>query len=205
MGRGRLGQVTEHPSPEVAQLMAGIVDNRMRMWSLLQEVVSRPDDLVVERLNSGEWVDDVREAVQWLGDAAERFRPGLDAVKETVAASPATLDGLVAGFDTVSAGQRASLRDVITDLTGQLAAEKRSWASGDDDSAKILRLAQHDQLHKRMVPAIQQWCRIALNQQASPVLSALVKFAVIVLSMETGSDFERAMEGRGFRVTDDIA
>ena len=185
--------------------MAGIVDNRMRMWSLLNEVVSRPDDVVVDRLNHGEWVDDVQEAVQWLGDAAERFRPGLDAVAETVAASPATLEGLVAAFNAITAGQRVSLPDVITDLTGQLGAEKRSWASGDDDYAKTLRLAQHDQLHKRMVPAVQQWCYVALNQEAAPVLSALVKYAVIVLSMETGRDFERAMEGRGFRITDDIA
>ncbi len=43
----------------------------MRMWSLLQEVVARPDNDVVQRLNSGDWVD-VREAVQWLGDEAKR-------------------------------------------------------------------------------------------------------------------------------------
>ncbi len=184
--------------------MAGIVDNRMRMWSLLQEVVSRPDDDVVERLNSGDWIADVQDAVQWLGDAAERFRPGLVAVAEAVEVSPATLDGLTTGFDTIAAGQRTSLSDVITDLTEQLAAEKRSWAGGDDEYAKILRLAQHDQLHKRMIPSLQQWCYDALGQQSAPVLAAVVKVAVIVLSMETGRDFERAMEGRGFRIIDDM-
>ena len=184
--------------------MAGIVDNRARMWGLVQEVTARPDEAVVERLASGEWVEDVQEAVQWLGDAAERFRPGLLAVEAAVDEGPATLESLTAGYETIISLQRTSLADVIADLMSQLAVEKRAWASGDDEYAKTLRMAEHDQLHKRMVPAIQQWCYDALHQQSSPILSALIKVVVIVLSMETGRDFERGMEGRGFRITDDL-
>ncbi len=184
--------------------MAGIVDNRSTMWLLVHEVAVRPEPRVVERLNSGAWVSDVQAAVQWLGDAAERFRPNLDAVAAAVSTSPATLEGLTAGFDAIESGQRERLADVITDLLGQLDAERRAWSEGNDDYAKMLRLAQHDQLHKRMVPAVQQWCYDALQQQAAPVLAALAKVLVIVLSMETGRDFERAMEGRGFRITDDL-
>ncbi len=194
--------MTEHPTPEVAQLMAGIVDNRARMWELVQEVTAQPDQDVVERLVSGEWISDVQEAVQWLGDAAERFRPGLLAVEEAVDDSPMTLASLMAGYNAIVARQRTSLADCISDLMGQLAAERRAWASGDDEYAKTLRLAEHDQLHHRMVPAIQQWCYDALHQQASPVLASLIKVVVIVLSMETGRDFERGMEGREFRITD---
>ena len=185
--------------------MAGIVDNRIQMWVLVQEVTASPDQGLAERLNSGDWVADMQEAVQWLGDAAERFRPGLIAVSESVEASPATAEGLTAAHDAIVAKERTSFAVVITDLLGQMAAEKRAWSSGDDEYAKTLRLAQHDQLHKRMVPAVQQWCYDALNQQSSPVVTALVKVIVIVLSMETGRDFERGMEGRGFRITDDIA
>ena len=184
--------------------MAGIVENRARMWELVQEVTEQPTNLIVERLASGEWVEDVQEAVQWLGDAAERFRPGLLAVEEAVSAPPVTLAALATGYDVIHSRERTSLTDCISDLRGQLAAEKRAWASGDDEYAKTLRLAEHDQLHKRMVPAIQQWCYDALHQQGSPVLSALVRVVVIVLSMETGRDFERGMEGRGFRITDDL-
>ncbi len=196
--------MTEHPTPDVAQLMAGIVANRARMWGLVQEVTARPDDAVVDRLTSGEWVEDVQEAVQWLGDAAERFRPGLQSVADAVDSGPVTLKSLTAGYETIISLQRTSLADVIADLMGQLEAEGRAWASGDDEYAKTLRMAEHDQLHKRMVPAIQQWCYDALHQQSSPVLSALIKVVVIVLSMETGRDFERGMEGRGFRITDDL-
>lgn len=197
--------MTEHPTPEVALLMAGIVDNRRRMWSLVLEVVARPDSSVVERLNSGAWVTGMQDAAQWLGDAAERFQPGLTALEKTVAATPATLDGLTRGFEAIAAGERTSLTSVIPDLLGQLAAEKRAWAGGDNEHAKTLRLAQHDQLHTRVVPAVQQWCYDALNQHRAPVLSAVMKVVAIVLSMETGRDFERAMEGRSFRITDDIA
>ncbi len=196
--------MTTHSAPDVAQLMAGIVDNRARMWGLVQEVTSRPDEAVLERLTSGRWVEDVQEAVQWLGDAAERFRPGLLAVEAAVGEVPATLESLTAGYEAIIARERTSLTETITDQAGQLAAEKRAWASGDDEYAKTLRLAEHDQLHKRMVPAIQQWCYDALHQQSSPVLSALIKVVVIVLSMETGRDFERGMEGREFRITDDL-
>ena len=185
--------------------MAGIVDNRIQMWVLVQEMTSSPNQGAVERLNSGTWVTDMQEAVQWLGDAAERFLPGLRAVSETVEATPSSLEGLSAAHEDIAARERTSFAVVIADLLGQMAAEKRAWSSGDDEYAKTLRLAQHDQLHKRMVPAVQQWCYDALNQQASPVVTALVKVIVIVLSMETGRDFERGMEGRGFRITDDIA
>lgn len=183
--------------------MAGIVDNRIRMWTLVAEAVSRPDASFERRLNSGAWVDDMQEAVQWLGEAAERFRPGLTAVTETSETTPDTVETLRAGFEAIS--QRVSLSGVIEDLLGQLAAERRSWSSGDDEHAKTLRLAEHDQLHTRMVPAVQQWCYGATHQQEAPTLAALVKVVVIVLSMETGRDFERALEGRGFRITDDIA
>ncbi|MDO5736438.1 MAG: hypothetical protein Q4P15_08185 [Propionibacteriaceae bacterium] len=196
--------MTQIPNPDVAKLMAGIVENRTRTWSLVNEVVSRPDQQMVERLNSGDWVADMQDAVQWLGDAAERFVPGLEAVTHVAETTGTTLADVTAGFDAISARERASLTAVISDLLGQLAAEERAWSQGDDEYAKTLRLAQHDQLHKRMVPALQQWCYDALNQQAAPVLAALVKVVVIVLSMETGRDFERAMEGRGFRITDDL-
>ncbi len=184
--------------------MAGIVESRIRMWELVEEVTARPDETVVERLTSGEWVGGVQEGVQWLGDAAERFRPGLQAVQDAVDSEPVTLESLTAGYTTIISLQRTSLADVLDDLMGQLAAEKRAWASGDDEYAKTLRLAEHDQLHKRMVPAVQQWCYSALHQQSSPVLSSLIKVVVIVLSMETGRDFERGMEGREFRITDDL-
>ena len=196
--------MTANSTPDVALLMAGIVDNRTRMWELVREVTSRPDDSVVQRLTSGQWIADVQEAVQWLGDAAERFRPGLLAVEAAVHEDPPTLESLTAGHDAIVARERLSLSETISDLMGQLAAEKRAWSSGDDEYAKTLRLAEHDQLHKRMVPAIQQWCYDALHQQDSPVLSSLIKVVVIVLSMETGRDFERQMEGRGFRITDDL-
>ena len=196
--------MTTHSTPDVAQLMAGIVDNRSRMWGLVQEVSARPDEAVVERLTSGRWVEDVQEAVQWLGDAAERFRPGLLAVEAAVDEGPATLDSLTAGYEAIIARERTSLSVTISDLMGQMAAEKSAWSSGDDEYAKTLRLAEHDQLHRRMVPAIQQWCYDALHQQSSPVLSALIKVVVIVLSMETGRDFERGMEGREFYITDDL-
>ncbi|RMB59927.1 hypothetical protein [Tessaracoccus antarcticus] len=194
--------MTEHPSPQVAQLMAGIVDDRARMWALVSEVVSRPDTSVAQRLTSGAWVEDMQRSVQWLGDAAERFRPGLVALGEAADAAPVTLESLLAGFDDITSRERTHLAGVIDDLLVQLAAEKRSWSGGDHEHAKTLRLAQHDQLHKRMVPAVQQWCYDALNQQSTPVLSALAKVLVIVLGMETGRDFERAVEGEGFHITD---
>lgn len=184
--------------------MAGIVDNRIRMWELVREVTGEPTDAVVDRLDSGEWTEDVQEAVQWLGDAAERFRPGLLAVEDATAEAPITLATMTAGYDVIISRERTSLAACIDDLMVQLAAEKRAWGSGDDEYAKTLRLAEHDQLHKRMVPAIQQWCYDALHQQESAVLSALIRVVVIVLSMETGRDFERGMEGRGFRITDDL-
>lgn len=184
--------------------MAGIVEKRTRMWELVEEVTARPDEAVFARLTSGQWIEDVLEAVQWLGDAAERFRPGLLDVEAAVTEGPATLESLTAGYDTIFVRERTSLAGVISDLMGQLAAEQRAWSSGDDEYAKTLRLAEHDQLNTRMVPAIQQWCYDALHQQDSPVLSALIKVVVIVLSMETGRDFERGMEGREFRITDDL-
>ncbi|MEO7588055.1 MAG: hypothetical protein ABIS84_08505 [Arachnia sp.] len=196
--------MTERPSPDVAQLMAGIVDHRTRMWALVSEVVSRPEQAVVERLVSGAWVADMQDAVQWLGDAAERFSPGLVAVGDAVAATPVTLESLVAGFDAITARDRTHLSAVIQDLLGQLEAEKRSWSAGDQDRAKTLRLAQHDQLHQHVVPAVQQWCYDALNQQSAPVLAVAVKVVAVVLSMETGRDFERGLGGRRFRITDDM-
>lgn len=186
----------------MATLMTGIVNNRIRMWGLVTEVTSRPDHSVVERLTSGAWIADVQDAVQWLGDAAERFRPGLQAVEDAVAERPVTLSDLTAGHETIVARQRLTLSEVIDGLDAQLAAERRAWSSGDVEYAKTLRLAEHDHLHKRMVPALQQWCYDALHQQSSPVLAALIKVVVIVLSMETGRDFERSMDGRGFNITD---
>lgn len=176
--------------------MAGIVDQRTQMWTLVSEVVSRPDEGLERRLNSGAWVSDMHDAVQWLGDAAERFHPGLTAVAEAVETTPATVTDLTAGFDALAAQERAALPGVIEDLLMQLAAEKRAWSSGDVEHAKTLRLAQHDQLHKRMVPAVQQWCYDAINQQEASLLTALVKVLAIVLSTETGRDFERVLEGR---------
>ncbi len=184
--------------------MAGIVENRTRMWELVREVTARPDEAVVERLSSGAWVEDVREAVQWLGEAADRFRPGLLAVEAAVDEGAATLKSLSQGYEAITARESNSLTRMISDLMGQLSAEKRAWASGDDEYAKTLRLAEHDQLHKRMVPAIQQWSYDSLHQQSSPVLSALIQVVSTVLSMETGRDFERGTEGRDFRITDDL-
>ena len=86
--------------------MAGIVENRARMWELVQEVTEQPTNLIVERLASGEWVEDVQEAVQWLGDAAERFRPGLLAAEEAVSAPPVTLAALATGYDVIHSRER---------------------------------------------------------------------------------------------------
>lgn len=188
----------------MATLMTRVVDNRIRMWTLVTEMTSRPDNNVVQRLTSGEWVNDVRGAVQWLGDSAERFRPGLQAVEDAVAAQPVTLADLTRGYEAIVAGQRHPLEEIISDLDDQLAAERRAWSGGDVEHAKTLRLAEHDQLHKRIVPALQQWSHDALHQQTSPVLAALIKVVVVVLSMETGRDFERGLEGREFRITDDM-
>lgn len=184
--------------------MAGIVDNRITMWQLVQEVTALPDQSVADRLNSDDWVTDMQEAVQWLGESAERFQPGFLAVSQAVDTSPATVESLSAAHASIIAKERTSFAVATSDLLGQMVAEKRAWASGDDEHAKTLRLAQHDQLHKRIVPAVQQWCYDALHQSASPVTTALVKVVVIVLSMETGRDFERSMEGRNFSITDDI-
>lgn len=199
----RLASVSE-AAEEMAALMTGVVDNRIRMWSLVSEMTSRPDDAVVRRLASGEWVADVREAVHWLGDSAERFRPGLQAVEDAMAAHTVTLADLTAGHEAIVAGQRLSLEETISGLDDQLAAERRAWSCGDVEYAKTLRLAEHDQLHKRIVPALQQWSHDALHQQTSPVLAALMKVVAVVLSMETGRDFERGLEGREFRITDDM-
>ncbi len=191
-------------TPNVSWLMAGVVDNRIRLWMLVREATSRPDEALVERLDSGEWMDDVRVAARWLGDAAQRFLPGLTSVEAAVKQEPVTLARLIEGYDIIVAGERTSLAESISDLMGQLAAERRAWAAGDDEHAKTLRLAEHDLLHTLMVPAIQQWCHDALHQQSSAVLSALIQVVVIVLSMETGRDFEQGMQGRAFRITDDL-
>ena len=188
----------------MAQLMSGVVENRIRMWELVQEVTAAPDDRVVERLASGEWVNDMREAAQWLGEAAERFQPGLRGVQTAVDEGSATLESLAAGHDTLVSEESESLVGTISDLMGQLAAERRAWTAGDDEYAKTLRLAQHDQLHKRVVPAIQQWSYDALHQQPSPLLAALVRVVTVVLSMETGRDFERRLGGGEFSITDDL-
>lgn len=184
--------------------MAGIVDSRARMWRLVAEVVSSPGEELATRLNSGTWIADVHEAVGWLGEAAQRFQPGLDAVTDCIAAAPVTAGGLNRGLEATVARDHASVAAAIEDLCVQLAAEQRAWSSGDDDHAKTLRLAQHDLLHSRMVPAVQQWCYAALHQRESPVLGSLAAVLATVLSMETGRDFERGMQGRDFRITDDI-
>ncbi|MGO1384126.1 MAG: hypothetical protein ACTHU1_04940 [Arachnia sp.] len=193
-----------HPTPDVAQLMAGIIENRARMWELIEEVTAAPDDAMVNRLTNGEWVEEMQGAVQWLGEAADRFSPGLKAVETTTDETPVSLERMTAGHEAITARQRTSLPEIISDLQSQLAAEKRAWSSRDDEHAKTLRLAEHDLLHTRMVPAVQQWCYDALHQPSAPVLSALAKVVAVVLSMETGRDFERGMEGRGFRITDDL-
>ncbi len=184
--------------------MAGIVDNRIRLWELVHEVTSRPDQHIVDRLSSGEWIDDVRQAVQWLGEAADRFAPGLTAAEKALEEDAVTLESLMAAHDSIDVRRPVSLSETLADLGGQLAAERRAWASGDDEYAKTLRLAQHDQLHTRVVPAIQQWSSEALHQQHSPVLTALVRVVTVVLSMETGRDFERRLGGGEFSITDDL-
>lgn len=184
--------------------MAGIVDSRIRIWTLVAEVVSPEDPGPAERLNSGAWVADMHDAVAWLGDLAERFRPALEAVSDTSAIAPAAFRSPSSDSDSIAVLERVGLFPMIESLLVQLAAEKRAWAGGDDEHAKTLRLAQHDQLNKKMVPAVQRWCYDSLNQQDSPALAAFVKVLAIVLSMETGRDYERALGGDDFRISSDI-
>lgn len=184
--------------------MAGIVDSRIRIWTLVAEVVSPEDPGPGRCPDWGVWVADMHDAVQWLGAPAERFGPALESVSQAPADPTTTPGGPPSASDSIAVLEGVGLFPMVDSLLAQLAAEKRAWAGGDDEHAKTLRLAQHDQLNKRVVPAVQQWCYDSLNQQDSPVLGAFVKVLAIVLSMETGRDYERALAGDDFRISSDI-
>ena len=163
---------------------------------------TEPDAESIRRLQGGQWLEEFQDSVQWMGDGAAKFQT---AVRELMAAieSP-LLEAYPDVLAEVTGDQRLSLAVAIDELLGQISAELGAWRSGDVERAKDLRLAQHDRLGREVTPVVQRWCRDALNQGQSPALAALGRLVAVVLSIETGRDFERQLAGRDFHISDTL-
>lgn len=176
-----------------------IAGARAHGWRLLAELLSPPTPDLVERLRSGELVEEMREATAWLGPDADRFLAAfasLDAfARRSRRVSPQEdLDRLAAEYHRLFPDGTADLLDAVRDMAPRCDAEAQAWFRGDE-AARTMRSEQHRLLEATLVDTLPAWCADLDERTRVMTYRSVARLATSYLSVESGRDFDRAVFG----------
>ena len=188
--------MTEPLPRAVTDSLAEVVEQRVALWRLIDELLTGPADDVATRLSDGAWCDGVEGSVDWLRDDAARFGEPLATLRAAANAVPPT-------GQSITAARAGLVAPDLEPLLGALASELDGWRQGDLERGRLMRLAQHDQLRDVTAP-LHEWCFGVDAQRDCPALAATAPVVLLALSIETGRDFEARFRPR-FNLIDLLA
>ncbi|PFG34399.1 hypothetical protein [Sanguibacter antarcticus] len=173
--------------------------DRAASWDAVADVLSPPDAALVERLRSGALTEVWRQGSSWLGDDVHVLTADLMSLDVYSRAAsrrdPADdLADLLADHESLVA-RDAGVVAPVRDLAALCREEAIAWAQGDPVHAKSLRVAQHDLVSSRLVPALPELGGRLVRDARANVWRVLGRLVLAILSADTGKDFRRAVLG----------
>lgn len=194
------------PDRRSLNTVAEIAGARAHGWALIADLLSPPDASLIERLRTGELVDELRQATDWLGDDAGRFLNVFMAL-DTFARRAARRDpeqDLQAIADEYHRLFPDGPPEEVTRLR-QMASlcdqEAEAWAGGNHPLGKELRMRENRMLEDTMLEHLAGWCATLDERTRLMLYRSTARLLTSYLSVESGRDFDRLVFGDDSRLS----
>lgn len=188
------------PERAVSVRIAQIAGARAHGWRLCAELFSPPLADTVERLRSGELVEELRASIEWLGEEGSRFLPtemSLDTFARRARRRTPEQDHVAL------ADEHARLWPdgvpwvpVFLDLAALCDREADAWGHGDHEEGKRLRVEQQHLIEAELVDELPNWAGGVDTSTTLILYRTAARHAVAHLSFESGRDFDRVVFGQ---------
>lgn len=187
------------PPPEVCELMRDVAAKRGLGWRICVELFSAPSVESVERLRDGSVLEDLKAAVEWLGDDSARFMP-TQMILDTFARR-SRRHTLEADLQDISSEYRGLWPEGVPwlahfeHLAKSCDEEARAWEGQRYEEAKKLRVTQKDYLEENLNDNLPPWAGELDVSTTKMIYRTAARYAVAYLSFESGRDFDRVIFG----------
>lgn len=187
------------PERKVAVQIAQIAGARAHGWRLCGELLAAPTPELVERLRSGELLEELSTSIAWLGEEAGRFLPSQMALDTFARRSRRrTAEQDLTDLSAEHARlwpEGAPWLDTYAALAASADEEADAWGRGDHTRAKELRVAQQHRIEDELVDELPSWAGGVDTSTTLMLYRTAVRFAVAHLSFESGRDFDAVVFG----------